>query len=90
MRIAINSILAFVLLLLNYITSTFESASDGWDVIGFPFVFYRHTEAKIDLTIGDRDYFSLKNMLLNLGLYFILFIVLNLLATKYIKGKKLV
>ena len=57
-RLVLIFIFFFAWILLLYATATLESAGDGWDMVGFPFTFYKYTAAKGPLAANEREMFS--------------------------------
>jgi hypothetical protein len=76
----ITSMTALSWLILCFIFGTFESASDGWDKVGLPFVFYLHSSGKIDGTI-EMGFFW-KEFLIDILILFTIALILNKLSNK--------
>jgi hypothetical protein len=67
-------------LILNIVFSKFESPSDGYDEVGFPFIFYRDFAGKCDECLATG--FFLKEFLLNIGIVFIITVVTVIIIRK--------
>ncbi len=81
-RIALIFITTFVLF--TAMTGTWKSASDGNDVIGFPFEFYTYLGGKRLIPTEDRTLFNYGNFTIDA----ILFFVSSILIDKLIKKNK--
>ena len=78
-------IIVFVLIAaiaLTYLSATLESQSDGWDIVGFPFLFYKYTAAKI--TLSGNQYFSIFYLLADIAIYIVTIVIVNFLLKKHI------
>ena len=67
-------------LILNIAFSKFESPSDGYDEVGFPFIFYRDFAGKCDDCLATG--FFLKEFLLNISIVLIITMILVTLIRK--------
>jgi hypothetical protein len=76
----VTGIIILSWLILNIVFSKFESPIDGYDEVGFPFIFYRDFAGKCDdcLITG----FFLKEFLLNIGIVFIITVFSVTLVSK--------
>jgi hypothetical protein len=77
-KIILSTTLCWLVLCLIF--GTFESASDGWDKVGLPVVFYMHSSGKLDhpVTMG----FFWKEFLIDILIVFIVALILNKLSNK--------
>jgi hypothetical protein len=53
-------------LLVTFVTAAFQAASDGYDIIGFPVVFYSHTAGKC---LQCTTYWNWTAFLADFGIY---------------------
>ena len=66
----------FAFITISLVTSTFQSSSDGYDIIGFPLVFYKNLGGKcIDCT--DTNFFKIHHLIIDF--IFVAIIVYTLL-----------
>lgn len=87
MKALINTITLLIIIAANYLTGTFESANDGWNIVGFPFIFYKSTAAKLDLAGSpERNYFSLGYLIADIFIYVVIIVIVNSLYSKF-KGR---
>ena len=81
MRLLVIIVLVLVAAIaLTYFSATLASQSDGWDIVGFPFFFYKYTAAKT--TLSDNQYFSIFYLLADILTYILTIVIVNFLCKK--------
>ena len=86
LRITVAIVVIAVFLLLTYIFSDNSAAADGDDLLGFPFKFYRYTEAKLTDPMYRSHYgFFFINLLYDIIILLICIIGANFMVTKFQK-----
>lgn len=80
----LNCFLLLSIFFLNFIFGSLQSRNDGWDIIGFPFVFYKNTDGKLNVSeyIKTSDWFSLKYFCLDIFIYMLVIVTCNYLYKK--------
>ena len=89
MKAIINILILIIIIVANYLTGIFKSAGDGWDIIGFPFIFYKSTAAKLDLTSApERNYFSPAYLIADILFSIAILVFANFLYRRFRKRYK--
>ena len=84
-KIILSSIVIVIFVLLTFIFSKNEAKSDGYDIYGFPFIFYKYTEGKL----SDPAEYTKLGFYLKFFIYDLLILIFSIFMVNYIAIKLL-